>query len=78
MIKDSIDDKTFQIGSKYSQDLRKKIIEFDDNYGLNGFSHLLPFDIIYNNLFLEADVVHLHLVNNYIFFVSWTNRLQLT
>jgi glycosyltransferase involved in cell wall biosynthesis len=65
--KDSIDDKTFQIGSKYSQDLRKKIIEFDDNYGLNGFSHLLPFDIIYNNLFLEADVVHLHLVNNYMF-----------
>lgn len=66
----SKDNKTFQIGSDYSQHIRKLLIEAESYYNINGASHTLPFDIMYNKLFLEADVIHMHLIHNYMFNVN--------
>ncbi|MFC1659421.1 glycosyltransferase [Pseudomonadota bacterium] len=63
----SNDKKTFQIGSDYAKGLRNKMIEADDYYNLVGGTHTLPYDIMYNKLFLKSDVVHMHLIQNQMF-----------
>lgn len=66
----SKDSMTFQIGSEYSQKIRNIMTETDKYYNLIAGTHTLPFDIIGNKLFLESDIVHLHLIHNYMFNVN--------
>ena len=64
--KDSDDDKTFIIDPKFRWIMR----DADKHYNLVAGTHTLPFDIMYNKLFLKSDVIHLHLINNYMFNVN--------
>lgn len=67
---ESNDKDTFQIGNKFSNHIREIIKDFESTYSIISGSHVLPYDIIFNRLFLEADVVHMHLINNYMFNVN--------
>ena len=66
----SKDKKTFQIGSDYSRNIRSIMTDVDNYYNLIAGTHTLPFDIIYSKLFLESDIVHMHLIHNQMFNVN--------
>jgi len=66
----SKDKKTFQIGTEYSREIRDKMLGIDKYYNLIAGNNNTLFDIINNKLFLESDVVHMHLVHNNILNVN--------
>lgn len=64
--KESDDENTFIIaGDKTNRgDIKQSVLNIQKDYHLDGIVNPIMFDIIYNKLFLEADVVHLHLIHN--------------
>lgn len=66
----SDDNKTFQIGNQYSWLLRQKMTMAEEYYSLSAAFYNSTYDIIYHHLFLDADVVHFHLINNKMFDIN--------
>lgn len=66
--KESNDKNTFVIaGEKKDRiEIRKTIIENQNTYNLNGINNFLFYDILYSNLFLNADIIHFHLMHNWL------------
>lgn len=67
--KESMDENTFKIAR--SKPNREEIYEqtllMQKQYSLNGILNPLGYDILRDPLFLNTDVVHLHLIHNHIF-----------
>lgn len=64
--KESNDENTFRIAEgKRDRDIRSKLIrQIKTNYCLDNVWGTDSLDIIYNRLFLDSDIVHLHLIHN--------------
>lgn len=67
--KESDDKNTFEIAYDLNnkEGVRNSIIELQKRYCVNSLMNPFVYDILYNKLFLDTDVVHFHLINNYIF-----------
>lgn len=65
----SNDDTTYEIAANRSNRNHMKICfeEFQRDYSLDHLVGPFAYDILYNRLFLEADVVHYHLIHNFPF-----------
>ena len=64
-IKESDDDTTFTIN--YDNKIRKFVTLAENNYDIHALSHYAVYEILYNKLFLESNIIHLHLIHNYMF-----------
>lgn len=66
--KESNDKTTFVIAGK--KDDREKIktatINNQNSFSLNGINNFLFYDVLYDELFLNADIIHLHLIHNWL------------
>jgi glycosyltransferase involved in cell wall biosynthesis len=67
--KESSDIATFQIASEKEDRVKTylSVQEIQKEYQLNTLLNPLAYDILYNKLFLDTDVVHFHLMHNNIF-----------
>lgn len=67
--KDSNDENTYLIaGEKKDRELIKQnALDIQTRYCLNSINNPVAYDILYNELFLNADVIHFHLIHNSIF-----------
>lgn len=59
-----------------SQLTLENIKQIDRNYGVHCFSGNVPLDILRNRHFLDADVVHYHLIHNYFFNYNYLPMLS--
>lgn len=62
--KESNDYNTYSISNETIEYIQK-LLEFE--YNIHSLSYFYTYDIIYNKLFLYSDIIHLHLINNYMF-----------
>jgi len=67
--KESKDDNTFLIARDKSDRLEiyERAQSIQNKYSLNGVLNPIGYDILQDPLFINAGIVHLHLINNYIF-----------
>lgn len=65
----SDDETTYCIaGNKFDRKMiRQNALDIQERYSLDSINNPLAYDILYNHLFLDSDVVHFHLINNQIF-----------
>lgn len=62
--KESDDYNTYSINNETIEYIQK-LLEIE--YNIHGLSHFYTYDLIYNKLFLYSDIIHLHLIHNYLF-----------
>lgn len=66
--KQSDDENTFIIPTIADLKLKYELYqEHESYYAIHGMLYPFVYDIIYNKLFLETDIVHYHLIHNYFF-----------
>jgi glycosyltransferase involved in cell wall biosynthesis len=67
--KESADTDTYIIAAEKPEreKIRQNTIEIQAKYSLNSILNPIAYDILYNKLFLTTDIVHFHLLHNYIF-----------
>ena len=67
--KESDDINTYLIaGEKIDREqIRQNTLDIQKEYSLNSVLNPISYDILYNKLYLEADVIHFHLIHNNIF-----------
>lgn len=70
--KESNDENTFIIaGNKKNRlEILKNSLKIQKQYELNSFQNPIAYDILYNDLFLKTNIVHYHLIHNFIFDLS--------
>lgn len=61
--KESNDYNTYDISNRTIEYIQR----LESAYNINSLSYFYTYDLIYNKLFLYADIIHLHLINNYMF-----------
>lgn len=63
--KESNDSSTFNINN---DPLIREFVSVQENhYNIMALSYYYTYDILYNKLFLNSDIVHMHLIHNYMF-----------
>ncbi len=64
--KQSQDPNTYVIAgdNEYREELKGQTVELQTKYDLDNIHNPFTYDVMYNKLFLDADVVHLHLLHN--------------
>lgn len=67
--KESDDENTYVIAGEktYRESMRQNALDVQKKYSLDSISNPITYDILYNELFLNTDVVHFHLIHNFIF-----------
>lgn len=67
--KESTDKNTYAMGGQLQNrtKLSDYATEIQKQYSLNGIFNPISYEILYNQLFLDADIVHFHLMHNKIF-----------
>lgn len=75
--KESDDINTFEIASDLKnneglnrQGVRDLTILLQKRYSIDSLLNPFVYDILYNQLFLDSDVIHFHLIHNYIFDIN--------
>ena len=62
--KESNDYNTYDISNRTIEYIQQLL---ESAYNINSLSYFNTYDLIYNDLFLYSDIIHLHLINNYMF-----------
>lgn len=62
--KKSNDYNTYDISNRTIEYIQQLL---ESAYNINSLSYFNTYDLIYNKLFLYSDIIHLHLINNYMF-----------
>jgi len=67
--KESKDKNTFQIARSRSNrwEISSWAHSIQEQYALNGIFNPIGYDVLFDPLFLNSDVIHLHLIHNHIF-----------
>lgn len=67
--KESKDENTYVIAAEKGDRTRikKEALEIQSRYCLDSINNPVAYDILYNSIFLNSDIVHFHLINNHIF-----------